>query len=201
MECCIYETDDDYKAAMAVNVLKKNRILTFAKNRGIQNLFGDSKLYTGSDLIVGEIKIYVKETHAEKAKQVIGNMPLLRKRIKTIENDVIKKNAYMAQRTLFFAAASLFIIPFFFVIDYLVYCFRNHFKVRYILLMAHIVCISISAVFCIKSFEYAKLIWKLNLLFIPAFSLGKYIELRNKKIKYLLFIPVLLLILSYNVAG
>ncbi|GHT80014.1 hypothetical protein FACS1894130_10410 [Spirochaetia bacterium] len=202
MEHCIYETDDEYKAKMVVNILKKNKILTFSKNMGIQNLFGDSKLFVGSDLIVGEIKIYVKEGDIGKAKQIINRIPFLKKEIKTIDNDEIKKKTYIMQRALVFSVATLFIIPFFFNLEYLIYCFKNNSRVRYILLVINILYMLLSIVFCIKSFEYTKMIWKWNLFFTLAFSIGKGIELHNKKskLKYLMIIPIILLILSYNIA-
>jgi hypothetical protein len=55
---------------------------------------------------------------------------------------------------------------------------------------------------CINSFEYVKLIWKGNLFFTIAFSIGKFIELHKKKSKFafLIIIPTILLILSYNIA-
>jgi hypothetical protein len=112
MEYCVYETDDDYKARMVVNLLKKNKIKTFCKNLDIQNLYGDSKLMTGCDLIVGEIKVYVEGKNIGKAKKIINNVPFLKKKIKTIENDEIEKNKYEAQRTLLFSITTLFVVPF-----------------------------------------------------------------------------------------
>jgi hypothetical protein len=202
MEYCIYETDDDYKAKMAVKILEKNKIRTFCKNMGTQNLFGDSKLFTGGDLIIGEIKIYVDEKDFGKAKQIINKIPFLAKKIKTIENDEIEKNKYMFQRSLLFSFASLFIIPFFFNLEYLIYFFIKKLRERYILVMINALYLSISIIFCITNFEYIKFIWKGNLFFTFAFSIAKGIELHKKrsKLKYLMIIPIILLILSYNIA-
>jgi len=59
-----------------------------------------------------------------------------------------------------------------------------------------------SIIYCINSFEYLKFIWKTNLIFTTAFSIGKSIELhkKNSNLKYLMIIPIILLILSYNIA-
>jgi hypothetical protein len=202
MEYCIYETDDDYKARMVVSILEKNKIATFCKNLGIQNLFGDSKLFTGNDLVVGEIKIYVKEEDTEKARQIIDEIAFLKKEVKTIENDEVKKNIYVVQRSLFFSVASFFIVPFFFNLEYLIYCFKNNIKVKYILLIVNVLCLSISVILCITNFEYFKIIWKGNLFFTTAFSIGKYVDLHNKKskLRYIMIIPIILLIISYNIA-
>jgi hypothetical protein len=202
MDNIIYETDDEYKARMVVNILKKNKIKTFCKNLGIQNLYGDSKLFTGTDLIVGSIKVYVEERNIGKAKQIINNVPFLRKEIRTIENDDIQKDKYIAQRALMFSVATLFIIPFFFNLEYLIYCFNKKFSIRYILLIINVLYLLFSVVLCIISFEYLKIIWAWNLFFTFAFSIGKGIELHNKKskLKYLMVIPIILLILSYNIA-
>jgi hypothetical protein len=202
MEYCIYKTDDDYKAKMVINILKKKKIMTFCKNMYIQNLFGYSKLITGTDLIVGEIMIYVKEKDVGKAKQIINQVTFIKHRIKTIENNEIKKDTYISQRTLIFSFATLFIIPFFFNFEYLIHCFRKKLKVKYILLAINIFYLLFSIILCITNFDYTKFIWKWNLLFTFVFSMGKYIELHEKKskLKYLMAIPIILLILSYNIA-
>jgi hypothetical protein len=202
MDNCIYETDDDYKARMVVSILKTNKIKTFCKNLGTQNLYGDSKLFTGTDLIVGSIEVYVEEKNIGKAKQIINNDPFLKKKIQTIENDEVQKEKYSTQRALMFSFAALFIIPFFFNLEYLIYCFIQKFKIGYILLLINVLYLSFSVVLCIKSFEYLVMIWKGNLFFTVAFSIGKAIDLHKKKskLKYLMIIPIVLLILSYNIA-
>ena len=201
MEYCIYETDDDYKARMVVNILKKNKIMTFCKNMGIQNLFGESKFFTGNDLIVGEIKIYVKEKDVGKAKRIINKVAFLKKEIRTIENDEVKRNAYIIQRSLLFSITSLFIVPFFFNLEYIIYSFKNNLKVKYILLVINILCLLFSTILCITSFEYVKLIWKGNFFITMAFSIGKYIELHIKKskLRYIMVIIIILLIIGYNI--
>ena len=202
MDFCIYETDEEYKARMVVNILKKYKINTFCKNLGIQNLYGDSKLFVGSDLIIGEIKVYVEKNNFIKSKQIINNIPFLKKKIKTIENDEIEKNKYNAQRALTFSVTTIFIIPFFFNLEYLIFSFKNKLRVRYILAIINILFLSFSIISCINSFEYLKFIWKINLFFTTAFCIGKGIELhkKNSKLKYLLIIPIMLLIISYNIA-
>jgi len=117
MDYCIYETDEEYKARMVVNIFKKHKINTFCKNLGIQNLYGDSKLFVGSDLIIGEIKVYVEKKNIGKAKRIINNIPFLQKKIKTIENDEIEKEKYNAQRALYFSVTTIFIIPFFLILN------------------------------------------------------------------------------------
>jgi hypothetical protein len=102
MDYCIYKTDDEYKARMVIDILKKHNIITFSKNLGIQNLHGDSKLFTGCDLIVGEIKIYVKENGIEYAKQIVRDVPFLKNKITTIENDDIKKKAIVYKEHYYF---------------------------------------------------------------------------------------------------
>jgi hypothetical protein len=54
-----------------------------------------------------------------KAKQIINNIPFLKKKIKTIENDKIEKDKYDAERALMFSVASMFIVPFFFNLGYI----------------------------------------------------------------------------------
>ena len=203
MDYCIYETEDDYKARMVVDILKKRKIVTFCKNFGIQNLYGDSKLFTGTDLIVGDIKIYVKNNDVGKAKQIINKIEYLKNNSnRIIENDEIKKNTYISQRSLMFSITSLFIIPFFFNLEYILYCFRKKIKIKYIILIINCSYFLFSIITCILSFEYLKLIWKLNIFFTLAFSIGKYLELHKKKSKiaYLMIIPIILLIISYNIA-
>ena len=202
MEYCVYETDDDYKARMVVNILKKNKIKTFCKNLDIQNLYGDSKLITGCDLIVGEIKVYVEERNIGKAKQIINNVPFLKRKIKTIENDENEKNKYEAQRTLVFSITTLFVVPFFFNLEYIIHCFNKKLSIRYILLIINIFYLSFSIIFCVNSFEYIKFIWKANIFFTLFFSIKKYYELKKRKSKYrdLMYIPTILLILSYIIA-
>jgi hypothetical protein len=202
MDYCIYETDDDYKARMVVNILKKNKIKTFCKNLGIQNLYGDSKLFTGMDLIVGSIEIYVEEKNIGKAKQIINNEPFLKKKIQTIENDEFQKDKYSTQRALMFSFAALFVIPFFFNLEYLIYCLVKKLKVGYILVLINVMYLSFSVVLCINSFEYLRMIWAGNLFFTVAFSIVKAIDLHKKKskLKYLMIVPIVLLILSYNIA-
>jgi hypothetical protein len=202
MEYCIYETDNEYKARMAVNILKKNKIIAYCKNLGIQNLYGDSKLFTGNDLIIGEIKVCVDGKNAGKAKQIINNIPFLKKKIKTIENDEIEKEKYNSQRALMFSVATIFIIPFFFNLEYIIYCFINKLRVRYILLIVNSLFLLFTIIFCVNSFEYIKLIWKANIFFTSAFSIGKSIELhkRKSKLEYLMIVPIILLIISYSIA-
>jgi hypothetical protein len=203
MEYCIYKTDDDYKAKMVVNILKKNKIMTFCKNMYIQNLFGYSKLITGSDLIVGEIKIYAKEKDVGKAKQIINHVTFIKQKIKTIENDEIKKDTYISQRTLIFSFATLFIIPFFFNLEYLIYCFRKKLRVRYISLGINIFYLLFSMILCANNFDYIKFIWKGNLFFTLFFSIEKYIDLdkEKSKLKFLMIVPIILLILSYHIVN
>jgi len=202
MDCCIYETDSDYKARVVIDVLKEENILTYSVNMGLQNLYGDSKLWTGSDLIVGEIKIYVKEEDYEKAKQIIEETTFLKNDFKTIEDDKVKKDTYIIQRSFLFSAASLLIIPFFFNLEYVIYCFKNNLKAKYILLLANVFCLVFSIVLCLGSFEYIKSIWKWNFLITSLFCIGKGITLYKKKSKlvYILLIPIILLILSYVIA-
>ena len=59
-----------------------------------------------------------------------------------------------------------------------------------------------SIIMCFNSFTYLKFIWKGSLFFTLAFSIGKWVELHGKKSKlaYLMIIPIILLILSYNIA-
>ena len=200
MEYCIYGTDEDYKARMAIDILKENKIIAYSKNMGIQNLFGDSKLFTGSDLIIGEIKIFVKEDDVEKAKQILSNIPFLKNTIKTIENDEIKKDSYSSQRALIFSVCSLFIIPFFFNLEYLIHYLSK--RKNYVLLIINSMYFLFSIIMCFNSFDYLKFIWKGNLFFTLAFSIGKWVELHRKKSKlaYLMIIPIIFLILSYNIA-
>jgi hypothetical protein len=202
MDYCIYETSEEYKARMVVNILKKNKIKTFCKNLGIQNLYGDSKLFTGMDLIVGEIKVYVEKKNIGKAKQIIMNIPFLQNKIHTIENDEIQRNKYIAQRALLFSIASLFIIPFFFNLEYLIYSFKRRLNIRYILSIINISYFLFSIILCISNLNYLKFIWKGNIFFTLAFSIGKSIELNKKKSKleYLMIIPIILLFVSIFIA-
>ena len=202
MEICIYETDEDYKARMVVNILKKNRIMSFCKNLGIQNLYGYSKLFTGSDLIVGGIKVYVKQSDAGKAKQIINRINYLKNTNRTIENDKIKKDTYISQRALMFSIASFFIIPFFFNIEYIIYCFKNKLRVKYLILILNISYFLFSIVFCFYNHEFLRNIWKWNFFLTLAFSIGKGIDLNKKqsKYKYLMILPTMLLIISYGIA-
>jgi hypothetical protein len=201
MEYCIYETDSDYKARILINILKKKKINSYCKNFDIQNLYGDSKLFTGNDLIVGEIKIYVEKKDIRKAKQIINDNPILEKKFKTIEDDVNEKNKYIAQRSLMFSMATFFILPFFFNLEYLIYCFKNKFRTRYILLILNILFISLSVMFCINSLEYIKFLWKGNFYIMLVFSIGKYIELYKKKskIKYFMVLLIVLIFTGYNI--
>lgn len=180
MEYCVYETDDDYKARMVVNLLKKNKIKTFCKNLDIQNLYGDSKLITGCDLIVGEIKVYVEERNIGKAKQIINNVPFLKRKIKTIENDENEKNKYEAQRTLVFSITTLFVVPFFFNLEYIIHCFNKKLSIRYILLIINILYLSFSIISCVNSFEYIKFIWKANIFFTLFFSIKNIMSLKKE---------------------
>jgi len=202
MNYCIYETDDDYKAKMLIDFLEEEGIFTYTVNMGLQNLYGDSKLWTGTDLIVGGIKIYVKENDLEKAKQIIEETSFFKNDYKTIEDDTLKKDTYFIQRSFCFSFLSIFIIPFFFNLEYIIYSFKNNIKAKYYILIFNVLCLLISVISCIFSFEYFKLIWKWNLLFTSAFSIGKGIDLHNKKskLKYSMIIPIVLLILSYNIA-
>ena len=202
MEYCIYKTDDEYKAMMVVDILKKNKILTYCKNLKLQNLYGESKLWTGSDLIVGEIKIFIKNEDIEKSKRVIDCVPFLKQEYGTIENDKNKMVTYTIQRAFCFSLLSSFIIPFFFNIEYIIYFIKNNVKAKYIILISNTICFLLSLTICIFSFDFIKIIWKWNLLFIPAFCIGKYIDFyrRESNLKYLMIIPIILLIISYNIA-
>ena len=202
MEICIYETNQEYKARMVIDLLEENEIYTFSKNLGLQNLYGDSKLWTGNNLIVGDIKIYVKNEDFDKAKNIIDQIPLLKEKFNTIENDENENNTYFIQRALLSSFLSFFIVPFFFNLEYIIYCFRNNIRTKSILLIVNVLCLALSLILCIGSFEFTKTIWKWNLLFTFAFSIGKFIELHNnkRKIKYLMIIPIILLIASFNIA-
>jgi len=202
MDYCIYETDDEYKAKMLIDILKDENILTYTVNMGLQNLYGDSKLWTGTDLIVGGIKIYIKQNDIEKAKQIIDEIPFLKNNYKTIEDDNFKKDTYFIQRSFLFSFLSIFIIPFFFNLEYIIYSFKNNIKAKYYILIFNVLSFFISIFSCIVSFDYLKLIWRWNLLFTLVFSIIKYIDLNKKqsKLKYTMIIPIILLILSYNIA-
>ena len=202
MYYCVYETDEEYKARMVVNILKKRKIKTFCKNLGIQNLFGDSKMFTGMDLIVGEVKVYVEGKNYGRAKKIIKNSIFLEKKFKTIENDEIQMEKYKIQRSLMFSITSLLILPFFYNMEYIIFCFRKKISVRYIILILNISYLLFSIMLCINNPEYLKSIWKWNFFIILAFSIGKGIELKKKKSKLSDFmsIPIILLISSYIIA-
>jgi hypothetical protein len=202
MEYCIFETNEEYKARMVINLLEKYKIKTFCKNLGVQNLFGDSKLFTGMDLIIGDVKVYIERKNIGKAKRIINNTLFLQNNIKTIENDEIQKDKYIAQKALLFSITSLFIIPFFFNLEYLIYSFKRKLSVKYILLFMNISYLLFSIISCINDFDYLKYIWKGNILLVIILSIKKSNELnkRKSKLEYLMIIPIILIIVSIFVA-
>ena len=202
MDYCIYETDNDYKANMVIDILKTNKIMSYTKNLGIQNLYGSSKLITGRDLLAGKIKIYIESEDVKKAEKLLKDIPFLKKKIETIENDEIEKEKYIIERALVFSLASIFIIPFFYNLEYLIYFFRKNMKVKYFYLIFNILFLLFSIIFCIGGFEYLKGIWKANIFFTTAFGIGKCIKFHNQNsnLKYLMIVPIIMLIISYIIA-
>jgi hypothetical protein len=204
MEVCIYETTEVYKASMVMNILRKRKIRSFCKNMYIQNLHGDSKFLTGIDLIVGTIKIYVDKNKSGMARQIILNNHFFDDHYKTIENDKMEKDKYIILRLLMFSILSLFITPIFFNVTKLVFCFRNRILkpfLKYGILAINIVYFLFSISICITSKEYSIFIWKANILILSFFCINEYIEYDKKKsnIKYFFIIPIVLLILSFNI--
>jgi hypothetical protein len=189
MEYCVYESGDDYKARIVLDILEKNGISTYCINMS-------------SDLCVSSVKICVKEEDIENATELINQLPFLKNNFETTEYNENERNSYIIQGSWISSFLSFFIVPFFFNLEYIIYLFKNNIKTKYILLIANVLSLLLSIVFCIGSFEFANFIWKWNSLVTLIFSVGKFIELHNKKsnTKYFMIIPIILLILSYVIA-
>ena len=67
MERCVFSGNNEIEALQIKELLESNGIVTYVKNLHIQNLFGATKMFTGMDLLAGNIEIYVSEYDVDKA--------------------------------------------------------------------------------------------------------------------------------------
>ena len=73
METEIFVTDSIIEAKQIQEILTAHNIPNYLKNEYTQNLFGDSRLLFGKDIVAGSVKIVISDQDIDKALQVLGN--------------------------------------------------------------------------------------------------------------------------------
>ena len=66
MEECVFSTNDQTEALQVSEILKENNIDHYLKNFSTQNLLSEMQMFTGIDLVAGQIEIMVKGEDVEK---------------------------------------------------------------------------------------------------------------------------------------
>jgi hypothetical protein len=73
METEIFVTDSIIEAKQIQEILTAHNIPNYLKNEYTQNLFGDSRLLFGKDIVAGSVKIVISDQDIDRALQVLGN--------------------------------------------------------------------------------------------------------------------------------
>jgi hypothetical protein len=70
MEILVYSTDDTILALQIKDIFEQNNIKYFMKNFYTQNI-NDSHFFTGTNLLLGQIEIYINDTDKKPALNLI----------------------------------------------------------------------------------------------------------------------------------
>ena len=74
MEECIFSTNNQEEAQQASDFLNQKGVANYLKNVHTQNLFGDMQMFTGVDILAGDIDLYVKSENVEYSLQLLSEI-------------------------------------------------------------------------------------------------------------------------------
>ena len=212
MEICIYSGSDEIEVLQVKEILENNGILTYVKNLHTQNILGATKIFTGMDLLAGDIEIYINENDLDKA------LSLLNKEIKTVDieneqcedenekniNDISEnKNAEnidyyeksIIGKSFVLSFFTFLISPFFFNIGYLMHLWKNK---RGLAIVCSVItlfslCIGVFMIRYSVIFNYSNIIF--GIILIPVLCTIKSISIyiRKKSLLSLLYLFIALI--------
>jgi hypothetical protein len=201
MEILIYSTDNTISALQIKEIFEQNNIKCFMKNFYTQNV-NDSHLFTGTNLLLGQIEIYINDSDKKFALNLIKMITKKTKKYKLKKIEIEKYNttvAYkeMMAKSFLLSFCSVFLSPLPFNAIYLIKIIRYRLWVGLFLLA-----LSIMTTFCgilmlihdVDDFMF------LNTIVIPVLCIAKFNSL-NKRIEikyhYLFLIPAVIGIIIF----
>jgi hypothetical protein len=138
MEKCIFSGNNEIEALQIKELLENNGIVTYVKNLHTQNLLGATKMFTGMDLLAGNIEIYVSEHDLDNAIALLNDEnntgdneyeEIIEDEIHNVsENNNDKMDDYeksILGKSFILSFLSFFITPIFFNIGYLIHLWKN----------------------------------------------------------------------------
>ena len=211
MEKCIFSGNNEIEALQVKELLENNGINTYTKNLHTQNLFGATKMFTGMDLIAGNIEIYVTEDNFDKAFNIIKEYfdtdegEPSEENIDYVEKTDIhdSKNYYeksIIGKSFFLSLFSFLFSPTLFNIGYLIYLFKNKRKIAVIYLLMTIIFSSLSILGIVAiGADYGGTVFIINIFLIPIFCIirGISIYVRKKSLLSIIYIFVAIIIIVF----
>jgi hypothetical protein len=197
---CIFSTDNTLLVLQIKGLFDTNEIHYYIQNLNTPNIYGDSKLTTGMNLLTGPMKIYVDSEDKKAALDLIKIVSPESKRYKKTGKKTCNESKYddmvilnsMIIKSLVLSSASCLITPLFFNIGYFDKIFK-HKKLTAIILIS--ICIVNTIIGMVLLINNTQNMIFLNILILPVLCLGKFISLRKKtksKLCFLLLIPVII---------
>ncbi|ULQ60695.1 DUF2007 domain-containing protein [Brucepastera parasyntrophica] len=201
MDQCVFATNKEFEALQVKNIFEENNIDFYIKNLYIQNILGTTKLFTGMDLLAGEIEIFVREEHAEKAANLLSGIFPAGERSRGNEetpalNESREKTGTinsMSGKSFILACLSFLFIPVFFNIGYLKQLFHEKRGIGAGLLFITIIAVSLGILLCAGG--NWMVILGMNIFVVPLICVFKGWSLYKKTgsgFSFLLVIPAVL---------
>jgi F0F1-type ATP synthase assembly protein I len=215
MGICIFSGSNEIEVLQIKEILEKNGIMTYLKNYHTQNILGATKMFTGMDLLAGDIELYVHERNVDKALEVLNN------EIKIVDNEEIEQPEQQENidnrlekintenidyyeksilgKAFILSFLSFFISPVFFNIGYLIHLFKNNRNIGIIFSIITIVSLGmgIFAILINIFIDYFNIYF--GLLLVPILCTIKSISIyvRKKSLISLLYILIAIIFIVF----
>ncbi len=207
----IFSTNNEQEALIVKEILEQHGIACFIKNQYTQNLFGDTRFFTGIDPIAGSMEICVNASEVDKALEILDqkfisltsrNEPALAQEdeSKYIQEEDDKESTSFDRsligKGLMLSFMSVLISPVFFNIKYLRYMWKNTKSIFVFSMILTVSSLLFSFFAAISSLDYVFIIIGCNVFLLPILCTIKGLSLYSqqpKKIYLIWFAPIILL--------
>ena len=209
---CIYSGNNEIEVLQVKDILEQNGIITYVKNLHTQNILGSTKMFTGIDLLAGDIEIYVNKDDFDNALTIINKKLNYENNTEKNTEEYEEENIFsetknnidyyeesILGKSFILSLLTFLISPLFFNITYLLHLWKNKKYFAIINIIISLISLNIGIIMIIypDQDDYDNRFF--GLILIPIFCVIKSISIytRKKSLISLIYLFIALLFVLF----